>query len=1695
MKKHIKRLTLLLTALFVLLSNISVYCAEPDIIIEKTGPDTEIYMDDSLIEKDASNGLANDVKDTFVIPKEEPPVDPAESNSTESSFETEDETKSDVTSIKPIEGNENNLLEGNEEASLKTVLNDTEITQNIAVDEYIIDAIIPANTLPIGASLCADIVDYKTDVEKVEDAITENETITFIKVFDIYFMTNNGEIIQPDDTVIISIALKEEEINNCDEIKVYCTDEVVAEEVTAVKTEDGVEFEAPHFSNYAIVGTTYALDPVDDSVYDLETSTSIGNYICRVENESFVNVNISSITFLSDPSFDPDASIDGVYYGPVDVTANAKKTGMIWAYTKQNGSLYDLYFVTLGDKINLTNCRKTKSPFYNLTNATSVSGMELLNTSKVTNMQGMFKGCALINTLDLSSFDTTSVTDMSYMFDGCASLQSITLTSFITSNVTNMYAMFRNCGVLETCDVSGFDTSLVTDMKDMFNSCEALEICDVSGFNTANVTDMSGMFYDCTKLSQIDVSGFQTLKLTNIKNMFASCQSVESLNLSAFNTSLVTDMTGLFYDCMNLKQVNLSNINTQNTTSIAKMFYNCPHLTSIDLSSFNTSKVTDMDHMFYNCRSLLEIDLSNFETPALTATNEMFKYCYDLQRLNISNFDLSALTDYTDMFCRTDDLIKLNTPKTNPYDIPLAKTMYTSPGNTETSSLPVTTGESVLLIAELTVSHLLYGTDFANAIDTICAPKETENAPINGGRTNSNVKSITFARNNPDEGINIDKVNGVKVDTEGHTYATNDGNGNILIVTEANILKPNNDATGLFKNLSGLTSINGMDLLNMSEVWTTSCMFEGCRSLESIDLSAFSVAPIVNTYGMFDYCESLKTIDLSSLNLSNSEQYALLFRSCSSLESIDLSHVNTIKSSSMEAMFADCTSLKTVTFANGVDTSAVTWMKSVFSGCTSLTSIENLASFNTSNVTSMATMFYNCRALTSLDLSTFDTSKVTDMNQMFAQCISLQTVDVSNFNTDSVTNMYSMFYNCQSVTDIDLSNAHKLAYTSGMFYNCAALQSVTFADNIDTSSVTNMGDMFSRCSSLKRIDLSNFDTSNVTNIWDLFANCSSLEYIDISSFDLSNVTVLGNPFVNTNDLKTLKTPKVNPLDTIVLAKEMLNTNTFTNTTKLPVTTGYSVMLIREGDYYLDTGNDKTTLFGVIPRDKILSVTFTYDRDFNETEIYPGSDALPVNVGNDPETGYYMYKIPDGDMYNVYVVSKNFAKFIVNGELYSVFYKNTNMTTISGLGLLDTSRTYSLGRMFLGCSALTNFDIENLSTEGITAFDYMFSSCTSLTSLDLSNFDTSSGINFDSMFNKCTSLTSLNVSSFNTSNALHMQHMFEDNNNLTLLNISNFDTTKVDNVSYMFNNCNNLQTLILGENFNTCNSTTFYNMFANNNKLSVVDTSKINTQSATGLSNMFENCSSLESIDLSNFYTANVTSFENLFSGCSSLERIDLSKFSTENIASYTKMFYGCTSLKSVDLSNFVIPSRVYGTSNVFAESAIREIILPKSVDKSTFPLPKTFKLCNADGVITGPDTENLISKSNSYTKAMDIQETSVTFIVPKKIELKAKDNASYTGYEDYSIKVYANNTVDLVDSAAAKIIPPSGVYMKQEGKEDILLNITQTNTVFNLKEVEALPESTLCENGHITTNNLTAGNWEGNFDFSIDLENIRYEIN
>ena len=54
--------------------------------------------------------------------------------------------------------------------------------------------------------------------------------------------------------------------------------------------------------------------------------------------------------------------------------------------------------------------------------------------------------------------------------------------------------------------------------------------------------------------------------------------------------------------------------------------------------------------------------------------------------------------------------------------------------------------------------------------------------------------------------------------------------------------------------------------------------------------------------------------------------------------------------------------------------------------------------------------------------------------------------------------------------------------------------------------------MFTDCSSLTTIDLSNFDTSSVTDMKSMFHGCSKLISINLSNFNTSKVTSMNDMF-------------------------------------------------------------------------------------------------------------------------------------------------------------------------------------------------------------------------------------------------------------------------------------------------------------------------------------------------------------------------------------------------------------------------------------------------------------------------------------------------------------------------------------------------------------------------------------------------------
>ena len=113
---------------------------------------------------------------------------------------------------------------------------------------------------------------------------------------------------------------------------------------------------------------------------------------------------------------------------------------------------------------------------YGLPNMTSIEGLENLNTSSVTDMNGMFYLCQSLTSLDLSSFNTSNVTDMRSMFMGCNALQIVDLTSFDVSKVTSMRFMFGSCRELITiCCYGNWSTApSLTDSYLMFSGCNKI---------------------------------------------------------------------------------------------------------------------------------------------------------------------------------------------------------------------------------------------------------------------------------------------------------------------------------------------------------------------------------------------------------------------------------------------------------------------------------------------------------------------------------------------------------------------------------------------------------------------------------------------------------------------------------------------------------------------------------------------------------------------------------------------------------------------------------------------------------------------------------------------------------------------------------------------------------------------------------------------------------------------------------------------------------------------------------------------------------------------------------------------------------------------------------------------------------------------------------------------------------------------
>ena len=374
---------------------------------------------------------------------------------------------------------------------------------------------------------------------------------------------------------------------------------------------------------------------------------------------------------------------------------------------------------------------------------------------------------------------------------------------------------------------------------------------------------------------------------------------------------------------------------------------------------------------------------------------------------------------------------------------------------------------------------------------------------------------------------------------------------------------------------------------------------------------------------------------------------------------------------------------------------------------------------------------------------------------------------LQNLNTSAVTNMGNMFYGCSGLKDLDVSNFNTSAVTNmrNMFSGCYGLTSLNVS-NFNTYAVTSMHAMFSGCSGLTELHVSNFYTPKVTDMSEMFYGCSGLTSLNVSRFNTSAVKNISEMFTNCSGLKTIINPDIWRCDN--------SRNMFYGCTQLKGAVKYDASKLD-----VTMANPATGYFTdpykayVLQSEDQHTLTFYYDnnrklRSGKTWYILERRGSAPVWAGADYSPNNVVTKV-------VFDASfKDFRPTTTN----SWFSYLKALTTIEGLENLNTSAVTDMGRMFSGCSGLKELNVSNFNTSAVTNMREMFRGCSGLTSLNVSNFNTSAVTNMGNMFYGCSGLTSLNVSNFNTSAVTDMSGIFSGCSGLTELNVSNFNTSKV-----------------------------------------------------------------------------------------------------------------------------------------------------------------------------------------------------------------------------------------------------------------------------------------------------------------------------
>ena len=1086
----------------------------------------------------------------------------------------------------------------------------------------------------------------------------------------------------------------------------------------------------------------------------------------NVENISNLFQGDSSLTLLdlSDFNVSSVTNLSGLFTGCSsvrDIDISGWSFDSITSISSLFGGLTSLETINL-ENVNTSNITNMGGLF---SGSTKIKSLDLtsFDVSNVTTFS-LFGGNTDLKTIDISGWNFNSVTSLSGFFaSGLTGLESINFTDVDTSKITNMAGMFSGCSSLKTLDLTSFDTNKVTDMGSMFYNCSSLTTITVSDdFEVEQVTSSGGMFAGDTSLvggagTPFDPSHHdKEYAHYDYSDLWPGYFNMGDVNIYTItynpNGGEVDPTSRTIIEGSRIKNLPVPT----KTGYIFKGWY-----TGLTDGVKISERTTVYEDVTYYAHWYNEKDItynSNTGTFENDATTNPIHYEYKSQELtkyshtpNIN--DQGVASGVYDNYLDVNDVVTI--PGATSINIELWYSTESSQYNDWLAIYPKNASPTSNNYSEASISGgKLYGggynskpSDDSYYHKTFTVQGDTAQFYFHSNYSNGYYGYYAIVTGT---GYDYDRSQpyqtptkasykftgwNTKADGTGTTYKTEDA------VINAFDTLPNNQVLyaqwleqctvtynpngGILQWYSSETFDKGSKINYLPQAFKQDgSALDGWYTELNGGIKVDKDYVIDHTQTLYAHWSGVQAKFDTGTNVNT--KFKLLAGNTTTATypytgyPLGDSNITAIKRATTAPDITTLTLDENIVSDpnSGVpiyawyDNGTIYWWSSagkeylnedasyMFANYSSLTDIDT--NFDTSLTENMYYMFGDCRALLEIDVSGFNTHKVTNLSYMFYTGSGMKKLDLSNFDTSNCTNMYSVAGYMNSLEELNLSNWDFSKY------------------NPDTSLVNNLT---SYNSSIKKLIMNN--TILPANLDHFAASISNIEEISLRNADATRATTMRYMFYYDSKLKKVDMHGVTS----------------------PNVTNMEYM-------FNDDSNLETLDISSLTTDKVTTMLCM----FNNCDKL---ESLDFSSWNTSRVSDFRYLVGNCD--NLKEVNMNNFDFsngdFSSNKMYNIWYGSNNLEKLT----VDNAKFPSYMEMaFYGMRNLKTFSAKNVDTSNVTDMSYMFENWESIELIDLTDFDTHNVMKMNFMFSYMYNLKTILVGDdFVVNQVMVHNEMFKD----------------------------------------------------------------------------------------------------------------------------------------------------------------------------------------------------------------------------------------------------------------------------------------------------------------------------------------------